>query len=370
MKRHQPMILATAILGWTALLAAAPAPGAGLESAGWLSVEAGHLAHPLGVAEEPASPYGHGALVQEFALVSDRARLELSYRGDLTAFDPEVDLGYTRHALGVEYLRPASRPSQLAVSAGAQGALRRQAPTYAIYDHDEAVGYLAAKVYAHPRLMLRGVAGLRWRRYESLPEESYLEPHATLELKHFSPSRRTLGATVRLGGKWYHEPAAVRVWESRSTPTTSQLAASLLLAQGVSDRVGVRASAGYRATLDGFPYYVDEEIYDNPLLDRYARQGWNADGEVKWLMPSAVWLRLGLDWRTDDYGEIRFRTADADGHRLDRVLAAWLSLERRLGFVGRDLTLRLNLGFTDQRSTLATYTWSGPTAGAGLQWRW
>jgi hypothetical protein len=368
-RRPRPAAVVTVVAGLATLLVV-PGALAGPDSSGWLEIEAGHLAHPFEVAEEEASSYTGATLVQEFAVPVGDGRIELNYRGDLTDFTAENDPGYRHHALGLEYLHRVRDRSQLAFSAGIQGALRRQQPAYAVYDYDAVNGYLAAKTYPHPRLMLRGVAGLAWRRYEALPEESYVEPHLSLQLRHFSPSRLSLGAALRLGGKWYHDPAASRVWNANGTPSTAQLAASVMAAQGLSERLSLRATVEYRARLDDFPYLVDGEIFDNPLLDRYARSGWNAGGAVKWLMPQTIWLQLGLGWREDDYGEIRFRAADGAGSRQDHVVDLWLSVERQLGLADMDLRLRAHAAYTEQRSTLEAYTWSGPAAGAGLQWRW
>ncbi len=79
--------------------------------------------------------------------------------------------------------------------------------------------------------MLRGYAGLRLRTYAELPEESYLEPHALLELKRFWENRTTLGATLRVGGKWFHDPVAPRVWGTDGTPHAAQLSATIDLAR-------------------------------------------------------------------------------------------------------------------------------------------
>jgi hypothetical protein len=371
MSRPSPRLAPLTVLAFLLLTLPSAPPTRAAHSAGRFDLEAGSLSHPVGLSWESAAPYLHGALSYELAVDAGPSRWEFSYQGDLTVFDESVGLGYDRHALGVEYVRPPRAAGGSGWSAGLQGAIRVQDPVLAAYDHTEVFGYLAGKTYIHPRVMLRGVAGLRTRTYDALPEESYTEPHALVELKHFSENRTTLGATVRLGGKWYHDAVAPRVWGTRTTPVTSQLSAGLDVARGLSDRVGLRASVLARIGLDSFPYYVADDIYDSPLLDRYASNGLGASGEIKILTPSTLWLRLGAGIREDDFGDILFADGIGGGaQRRDTSLDLWIAADRRLDWAGRSLTLKGHVGWTDQSSTLDVYTWSGLTAGGGLQWRW
>jgi len=354
-----------------ATLTAASALAVDLATSGQLDLGAGRLASPLGLATDDPAPYTHGSLLYELALASERDRVDVTYRGSLTRFDDAVPLGDTRHALGLEYVRLAPRRTDLVWSAGVQAAQRRQEDFYSVYDHHEWQGYLALKGYAGPRTMLRGHAGVRTRRYAALPEESFVEPYGRLEARYFSPSRTTVGGAIRLGGKWFDHPVAPAVWGTGSAPVTAQLAASLELSQGVSDRVGVRASLEHRLSLADFPYHVSDEIHDSPLLDRYARAGWSAGGSVKVLAPRQLWLRVGANWRDDRYGEIGFLDVDGISHeRQDTVTELWLAVERQVGLGGHRLTVRAHGAWTDQSSTLAIYRRSGPTAGAGLRWEW
>jgi hypothetical protein len=359
------------MLSIAAGLVASSGLAADLATSGRLDLDAGQLASPLGLSTDDPAPYAHGSLMYEVALAGDKGRTEVTYLGTLTRFDQSAALGHARHALGLEYISLAPRRTDTVWSAGVQASRRRQEELYAIYDHDEWQGYLSLKGYASPRLMLRGHAGVRTRTYAALPEESFIEPYGRLEARYFSPSRTTVGGSLRLGGKWFHDPVSARMWDTRSTPVTAQLAAALTLAQGVSDGVGLQASLEHRLSLADFPYHVSDEIHDNPLLDRYARAGWSAGGSVKVLAPRQVWLRLGASWREDRYGEILFDDLDGASHqRQDTVTEVWLAVERQFGLGGHRLTLKVHGAWTDQASTLALYQWSGPTAGAGLQWRW
>jgi hypothetical protein len=363
LSRHHAIGLFLVLLG-----VALPGPVAANDLTGSLSLEGGFLDHPLGVAVEPSSPYGQGALSLLW-LPGGSGRWRLTYEGSATVFDSDVPLDDTRHAAGLEWVRPRPREGWT-LSAGGQASLRRQTEYYRVYDHDEAYGYLAFKHYPHPRVMVRGWVGLRSRTYRDLPEESYLEPHAVLEAKRFGGGRTTLGASLRLGGKWFHDPVAPQVWGTAGTPVTSQLSLALNGARGLSDRVGVRAALQLRRGLREFPYYVEEDLYDSPLLDRYARSGPAASAAVKWLTPLQAWFEVGGFWTRDDYGAILFADGLGGGaRRRDTIVDAFASLERRLLRDGRGVILRARVSWRDQSSDLPGYTWSGPAAAAGMEWR-
>ena len=357
--------LLSIILGTAAFLGAAPA-AAGLT--GHTAIEGGYLQHPLGVAVEPSSPYVSGELGLQM-LLGEATQWRLTYEGTATLFDPDVPLDDTRHAVGAEWIRVRPRDAWT-LSAGLQAGLRRQTEYYRIYDHDEAYGYLAFKTYPHPRLMLRGWAGLRLRSYRDLPEESYAEPHIVLEAKRFGDNRTTLGATLRLGGKWFYDPVAQNVWDTADTPVTSQLSVALNAARGLSDRVGVRALLQLRLGLQDFPYYVAEDLYDSPLLDRYARSGPSALAAVKWLTPWLAWFEVGAAWTDDDYGAILFADGYGGGStRTDNIVDVFASIERRLLTRGKGAILRATVAWRDQASNMPGYTWSGAMVSAGVEWR-
>ena len=358
------LLASPVIVAWLVLAQAAAA----VDLAGRAAVGGGGLEHPLGVAEEPSSPYVTGD-VDLRVVLGDTTQWRLTYAGSGTRFDPDVPLDYLRQAFGVEWLRLRPR-DRWTVSAGLQGEVRRQADVYRIYDHDGAYGYVAFKTYPDPRVMLRGWVGIRLRTYRDLPEESCVEPHAVLEVKRFGDDRTTLGAALRLGGKWFHDPVAPKVWGTAGTPVTSQVTVSLDAARGVADRVGVRAGVDLSLGLRGFPYYVAEDLYDSPLLDRYAHTGPAAVAAVKWLTPLAAWLELGVGVAGNDYGEILFADGAGGGStRRDDVVDIFASCERPFLTRGTGMVVRGAVSWRDQSSSLAAYTWTGLQFTAGAEWR-
>ncbi len=347
-----------------------PAPGSGwaADLTGRLGLQAGGLDHPLGIAEEPSSPYLNANVDLGLAAQSGSSLWKFTYTGGIWTFDPETALDFSRHAFGLEWARPQARDA-VTVSTGVQAALRRNETAYSIYDNDEVFGYLALKTYPHPQLMVRGYAGLRGRTYAALPEESYLEPHAVLELKRFWNNRTTLGSTLRLGGKWFHDDAAPGVWGTDGTPHAAQASVALDLARGLGDRLGLSASVQQRFDLAGFPYYVDTDVYDSPLLDRYARSGPSARGALKVLTAVQAWVELGAAWREDDYGEILFDDGAGGATRLDTITDLFVTLERPFLKHGKGAVIEAVVSWRDQESSLPGYTWSGLAVAAGMQWR-
>lgn len=335
------------------------------EVQGRLDLGGGQIDHPLGIATEVASPYVNASLALEITA----PRANSAWQGSLLAhgvhFDAQPDLDYVSTALGVEWQQRVPR-DRIALSAGVQGGLRRQQPVYELYDHTEVFAYLALKTYPRTSLMTRAYFGLRARTYGALPEENTLEPHLFAEFKHFSASRTTLGASLLLGGKWYTDASAPAVWGTSSTPSTAQAAFTLNAARGLGERVGVRGLVGYRAVLADFPYYVDEQVTDSPVLDAYARHGASLEAALKLLGPAQWWCELGARHQEDDFGAIRFSTVDGTSTRSDMVSTVFTTAERKIG----GATLRSALAWRDQDSSIEFYRWRGLTLSSAVQLAW
>lgn len=336
---------------------------------GTVDVTAGGLEHPLGVASEPSTPFAGADLSLRWSLGSFASQWRITYEGALNRFDPDAGLDHSRHAVGVEWIRGAAR-DEVTLSAGAQLGLRANESFYTPYDYRQGFTYVGLKTYPVERLMVDGFAGLRLRDYPDLPEESYVEPHAALVTRYFFDTGTSVGTTLRAGGKWYHDPVAQNVWDSTGMPSTSQVSASLDLTQSVTRRVGLRASLRERVQTSSFPYYVEDDIYDSPLLDRYASSGTSAGASVKALAPGQVWVEVGYSWWEDDYGQTLFADQGAGSERNDRSSAVSLSLERRFLHDGRGFTVHAALYHHDQQSNIENYDWAGWSSVAGIGAKW
>ena len=363
-------LIPTILLSQAILLILTTLPAAALDLHGSLDLSAGGIDHPLGLADEPSTSL-RSARLQLSGLLPEggAASWRASYQGDLALFGPELPLDYTVQAVGLERLSGGGAGRNTS-GWGFQWSTRRQLDAASPYDHDQFETYLTAKRYLRPTVMLRTTLGARLRRFGELPEESFVEPHATLELKRFGADRSTLGAVVRLGGKWFHDDVAPAVWGTDGAPHAAQLSASLQYARSLSQRLGLRLSATQRVGLADFPYWVEDDLVDSPLLDRYARTGPRAAAALKILAPGGVWLDTGLAWQRDDYGAILFRDGDATATRLDTLLQAHLTLEAGLGGGPRAARLQTSVFWQDQDSSIAGYTWRGATLVAGVAWSW
>ena len=366
------------LLALAAIVCAATGATAG-DLSGSFSLGTGYYDHPLGIEGETPAGFLTQALRISTRLGASPTTsrplpdvVKLGYEGNASQFDNETELGNMRHALGLEYFHtsPVAEcdPRAHSLSLGAQGALRRYEGGYTIYDYHELYAYAAFRRHAGTNTLWSGFGALRLRRYGELPEESFVEPHGQLKVQRFFSGRTTLGLSARFGVKTYNDSAASAVWGTPNLPSTSQAAARLEFSQGVSDRVGLRVRVDSRHTLSDFPYYVSEDIFDSPLLDTYAHQGWDALAVLKWLAPLQVWTELGYSRGEHDYGSLLFAGTPAGQTRDDSVAEIFTTLRRRLAGHRDGPELQLTAGWRDQRSTIDTYTYDGLFAHTSLAW--
>ena len=340
----------------------------GGEIKGSLNLGGGYLEHPLGVGDEPDAGYLFQALRLFTGAGSGQNIFKISYEGQASQFGNDTQLGSLRNGFGLEWFHN-SADRRKGLSAGLQGSLRSHSQLYEIYDFKEAYSYLAGKSFAGTSTLWKGFVGLKIRDYGDLPEESYIEPHGQLEIQRFFESRSALGLRVRYGWKQYNDDVAPQVWETLNLPSTSQLAARLNFSRGLSDRLGFRTWGEYRWKLSEFPYFVSEDIYDSPILDRYATEGYDLFAALKWLGPLQTWYELGGTFGDHDYGEIQFAVGDGSGQtRADTTFDFYLSLEKSLGKSVGQPKLKIMGGWRDQDSTHPWYSYTGTFASTSLSW--
>lgn len=335
---------------------------------GSLSLGTGYLEHPLGVNEEIDAGYLFEVLRLSAGTGSKTNLLKFSYEGQASQFGNGTQLGSLRNGIGAEWYL-SSRNGRQGLSAGAQVAVRNHDEWYSIYDYKESYSYLAFRKYAGAYTLWKGFAGLKIRKYDELPEESYLEPHGQLEYTRFSDNRMSIGMRVRYGWKQYNDDVAPQVWGTLNLPSTSQLAARLSFSKGLSQRLGLRAWGEYRLKLSEFPHYVAEDVYDSPVLDSYATEGYDLFSALKLLGPWQTWAEAGVSFGDHDYGEILFVSPEGGGQsRSDSVLEVYGSLERTFGPGLGKPKVQFVGGWRDQDSTHAWYVYSGTFMTTSVLW--
>ena len=357
-----PIVLSLALAGLQASAA---------DIRGSLTIGTGYLENPLGVSNETAAGYLSQSLrlSSAFGIGEDSGHVfKLGYEGNASQFGNETQLGNMRHGLGAEWFNK-SADGRNSVGAGAQFSLRGYEEYYKIYDYNELYTYLSFKRYLGDRHLLNGFAALRVREYGELPEESYLEPHGQLEIKKFFDSRATIGLSARYGAKFFNDSVASSVWETLDLPSTSQVAARLNIAKGVSDRLAVRGWVDSRWNLSDFPRYVAEDVFDSPLLDGYAHEGVDGFVAVKYLGPAQVWLEVGATAGDHDYGSLLFAGTPVGQTRDDQVFEYFASAEKALAGKADAPKLRVVGGWRDQESTIEAYTYAGMYFSSSLTWR-
>ncbi len=342
----------------TAMLLAWAAHALGGDIRGSVTLGGGYLDNPLGIAAEQSAGYAHQAL-SLYALQQGAVdQFKLGYELEASQFGQGTDLGSWWHGLGGQWLRVSSQgPGSLGM--GVQYARRNYQTTYDYYDYRDLNLYGVWKTYWRPDLMVKATATFRYRRYPDLPEESYLEPRFILEAKRFYANRTTWGLMCSLGQKRFYDSAASQVWETPNLPSASQFAARLNIARGLGDRLGVRTWVEQRFTLEGFPHYVGDDVYDSPLLDFYAHEGTDALAAVKWLSPLLVWVESGMAYGHHDYKDLLFGTASGGAQRIDNVRDYFFAFNRTFRVGSEQARCRVQVGWRDQDSTLATYTLAG-----------
>jgi len=336
---------------------------------GRVNLGSGYFAHPLGLQYDTAAGYLSSGLILDTSLKSESYAVRFGYEGNITRFGGDTNLGSRRHALGAEWFRNTSR-HRSSLSAGVQASVRNHDGYYGVYDYLEGYGYFAFKRYFGAQTLGRGYAAMRVRRYDDLPEESFVEPHAHLEVQRYSESRTTLGLAIDYGIKTFDDPIASRIWETLESPSTSQIAARFNFAQGFSERVALRGWLNRMWSLADFPHYVADDIYDSPVLDHYAYEGLDSSLILKILGPSQTWLELGGSWGRHDYGEMLFASGESGLKREDDVAAVFLGVERKLGGRMTSPLWRLQLGWRDQVSSIPNYDYSGTYITSSLSLKW
>ncbi len=325
---------------------------------GNLTIGAGYLENPLGIAQESSAGYA-SQILRIFTLQQKPVdQFKLGYELEASQFGSGTNLGSLRHGLGWEWLRGA-QGSPGAIGMGIQYALRNYQSTYEYYDYRDLNYYAVWKTYPRSDVMFKATGTFRYRVYPDLPEESFLEPRLKLEAKRFYANRTTLGLECSLGRKYFNDSVASQVWETPHLPSTSQLAARLNFARGLNDRVGIRGWAEQRFSLEGFPHYVGDDVYDSPLLDFYAHEGTDALAAIKWLSPLLVWVETGLTYGHHDYGDLLFGTETGGVQRVDTVRDYFLGLNRAIKMGSQQARFTVQAGWRDQDSTLDTYTLAG-----------
>lgn len=362
----------------TAVLVSAPVIAGSVS--GSFVVGTGYLDNPLGIADDTPAGY----LEQSLRLASTfgpapspnqttNNLFKLGYEGNFSEFGGETSLGNQRHGLGLEWFRTSrvasGDPRLNSVSGGVQVSLRRYEDYYEIYDYSDVYSYLAFRRFSSRHGLWSGFAAARIRHYEELPEESYVEPRVQVKFQHFFDSRTTLGVATSFGVKFYNDSAASVIWDTPSLPSTSQMAARLDLAQGISDRFSLRGRVDSRWTLSDFPYYVADDIFDSPLLDQYAHEGWDVLAAAKWLGPMQIWAELVSSRGVHDYGSMLFATAPGGETRDDTVYDYYLTLDKSLTGKPTGPRLKLAVGWRDQASSITAYDYDGIFASSRILWQ-
>jgi hypothetical protein len=334
-----------------------------------LLIGTGYLEHPRRVSIEPAASY----LYQSFSLTNISGTKEQYYRFgynvNTSQFGNNTSLGFWKHGLAFEFFNKNSKKKQN-LSLGVQISSKHYENYYSIYNNKDVYSYVALKKNYGNQAILKGYAALRYKKFTTLPEEDFLEPHGQIKLQYFTKKQTTLELALNLGSKFYTSPIAPLIWDTRGTPTVSRFSTRIKIAKKLSSRLALRGWYESNKKLSDFPHYVADNIYDSPLLDSYAYDGHDTFLAIKLLAPKQTWVEFFGSYGSHDYGSLLFPVEASAELRKDHVTLFGFSTNRYLSSLLKKPQLKINMGWSDQDSSLPEYSYSGIYLSSSLSWNW
>jgi hypothetical protein len=287
----------------------------------------------------------------------DRSVIGLAATGGVSYFSIHPSRSFSSFTLNADDRASLDDDGNHSLQATVQFGLRTNHEEYRVYDHRQFVVAASARHYLDGSWTLRETYTFRIASFPALGELNYLEHAAGAQGGITWPSRTTMIARLEFGMKIYAAPAGDgggTVAPSGGSPAiaagspgTSQLLASLKLAQGLSDNTGISLLAQYQATLAkesrylSFPEGIvsDDDMFD----DRYGYDAPFTSVVLTQLLGDDVRCAAALSYQRRQYS---VRPAlDMDGvsvlalRRIDRRTALSLDSQIDLPFGGMSLSL-------------------------------
>ncbi len=310
------------------------------------------------------------------------------------------DVSYYAQDLGLDYLHAFNEKTALYISAKAGGAFYRS--VYSDFNFLNFGAVAAVKSYLTPASIMKWNYGFDYKNYRNSLFDHY--SHLTnLSLDRYFESRTTLKGEAAWGYKYFLHPFLPSETVSKDAsaagagsgmgygkgrtgrrggyflPDTSgqgrgqgiQIASlSGLIAQGVSDRIGIRLSGVRQWTVSGEnPFSTIEEFYmvENPSSDMYSWNGYALSGGLTIEGPWNTQLKLGYTKSQKDFPGIE--AMDLDGaslgpSRQDRRNQWDARLEKNF----RVFSVVLSYSYVDNHSNDPLFKWDGHFLSLGIDW--
>ncbi len=335
-----------------------------------------------------------------FSLDKNLGSTSLFAAGSYAYLYENPDLTYYTQDVGLDHVWVLNEKSGLYASLTGRGTFYRS--DYDDFNYLAANAFTAYKSYLSPTSILKAEYALTLRDYRS-SQFDFLSQSLGLSWDKFFQSRTTLKAGLSWGYKYYMHPYAET--EDISIPESGMISGpgmgrgrqggmmyvpgshplpqengtgqgiqtmtfSTLLAQGLSDAIGLRFTGARQWSLSGKnPFSQVWEFYavENPFYDRFSWDGYELGGQITALFPWDVQLKLGFDHSRKNFPGIEVLDAEglATGIMREDTRALWQARVEK-NFARYSLFLTYNL--VNNRSNDPLFDWQGNFLALGIEW--
>jgi len=310
------------------------------------------------------------------------------------------EISFYAQELGLDYLYAFNEKTALYTSARAGGAFYRS--IYSDFNYLNFGGVVAFKSYLTPVSIMKWNYGFDYKNYKNSLFD-YSSHLINLSLDRYFESRTTLKVEAAWGYKYFLHPflpsetvseeataaragSGMGYGKSRMgkrggyflSNTSGQgsgqgiqiASLSTLIAQGVSDRIGVRLSRVHQWTVSGEnPFRTIEEFYmvENPSWDMYSWNGYGLSGLLTVEGPWNTQLKLS-------YTKSRKNFPGIEAMDLDGALLGLSRQDRRSQWDARfeknfpSFSVVLSYSYVENRSNDPLFKWNGHFLSLGIDW--
>jgi len=304
------------------------------------------------------------------------------------------EISYFLQDLGLDYLHAFNEKTALYISAKAGGAFYRS--VYSDFNFLNFGAVAAVKSYLTPASIVKWNYSFDYKNYKNSLFDHFSHL-VNLSLDRYFESRTTLKGEAAWGHKYFFHPflPSEMAGENASAAGTGKgrmgrrggyflpdisgqgrgqgihiASLSGLIAQGVSDRIGVRLSGVRQWTVSGMnPFSTIEEFYmvENPSSDMYSWNGYVLSGLVTIEGPWNTQLKLGYTMSRKDFPGIE--AMDLDGASLglprqDRRGQGDVRLEKNFS----SFSIVLSYAYVNNSSNDPLFKWDGHFLSLGIDW--
>jgi hypothetical protein len=148
------------------------------------------------------------------------------------------------------------------------------------------------------------------------------------------------------------------------------LAANALVAQGISDRLGLRISGVRQWPLSGenpFMYVWEFYMVENPFYDRFSWAGYELGAQVTYLLPGDIQAQLGFNFSRKEFPGVEVLDDEGNATGIGREDIRQ-NLQARISKDFHRFSLLLIYNFINNGSNDPLFEWKGNYLALGVEW--